>query len=91
MTFGLAAPAQASPAQASPVQASTIQAATADGGAIAAKYSALGGAAGYLGAPINNLRCGLVAGGCVRSYRNGIIYWVKAAGAHPVRGAIGAK
>lgn len=63
-------------------------AATPDNGAIAAKYSAAGGASGPLGPALNALRCGLVKGGCYQAFRGGSIYWSSGSGAHITRGAI---
>lgn len=56
--------------------------------AIEAKWYELGGATGALGPVLAPEECGYRDGGCLRRYRNGIIYWTPATGAHAVWGAI---
>jgi stage II sporulation protein D len=53
---------------------------------IDAKHAALGGNAGFLGAPVGPE--GPVAGGRFRPYRGGSIYWTLQHGAYEVHGAI---
>ncbi|GAA4284604.1 hypothetical protein GCM10022261_21350 [Brevibacterium daeguense] len=57
-------------------------------GAIGNHYQALGGAAGRLGAPTSNERCGLRDSGCYQSFQGGSIHWTRASGAHATWGAI---
>ncbi|WP_394551186.1 hypothetical protein ACDF64_10880 [Agromyces sp. MMS24-JH15] len=51
-------------------------------------YFATGGAAGPLGWPTGDLRCGSPAGSCTQSYEAGVVLWTAATGAYSVRGAI---
>jgi uncharacterized protein with LGFP repeats len=53
-------------------------------GAIRTKWTAAGGAAGTLGYPTADERCGLVGGGCFQSFKNGSVYWTAATGAQIV-------
>ncbi|MUK02193.1 hypothetical protein GM708_09810 [Vibrio cholerae] len=56
--------------------------------AIDTKYAELGGSGGVLGAPTGAEVCGLLAGGCYRTYQRGAIVWSPATGAQPSWGAI---
>lgn len=58
-------------------------------GGIKVKHDQLGGNSGSLGSPLENERCGLVSGGCVQPFENGVIYWTSRTKAHAVVGAIG--
>lgn len=60
-------------------------------GAIAARWAGLDWERSFLGYPVNDARCGLLAGGCVQSFQGGTMYWAPGAGASPVHGAIGTK
>jgi L,D-peptidoglycan transpeptidase YkuD (ErfK/YbiS/YcfS/YnhG family) len=51
-------------------------------GAIGAKWLALGGEGGVLGAPTANELC--ATGLCVQTFEGGSIYWTSSTGAHPV-------
>lgn len=51
-------------------------------GPIAAKWTALNGAAGALGAPTANQVCS--SGVCSQTFEGGSIFWTSATGAHPV-------
>lgn len=66
--------------------APTARADTGSGGAITARYEALGGADGVLGAERSGETCGTSDGGCYRSYENGTIVWTAATGAHEIHG-----
>ncbi|GAB3326673.1 hypothetical protein GCM10027451_52090 [Geodermatophilus aquaeductus] len=55
---------------------------------ITARWTALGGAGSWLGAPATAEVCGLRDGGCRRDFANGSIYWSPASGAQPVNGAL---
>lgn len=68
---------------------SPARGATADSGAIAAKHQSAGGNGGYLGSAVTAIRCGLLRGGCVQSFRSGYIYWSPATGAQITSGTIG--
>ena len=57
-------------------------------GAIATKWSALGGTKSALGYPTGNEICGLPGRGCFQAFAKGSVYWSPATGAHPVSGAI---
>ncbi|WP_052663678.1 GH25 family lysozyme [Psychromicrobium lacuslunae] len=60
---------------------------TGSKGAITARWQAMGGAAGSLGAAISGSDiCGLYGGGCYQQYANGNIYWSAATGAYAVTG-----
>lgn len=56
---------------------------------IAARYAALGGATGVLGAATGEAR--IVPGGMVRDFRNGRIHWSPATGAHASYGPTAAR
>jgi uncharacterized protein with LGFP repeats len=56
--------------------------------AIAAKYAALGGASGSLGAKVGEENCDLVRDGCLQRYVNGAIYATPKLGAHVIKGEI---
>lgn len=56
--------------------------------AIEAEHQRLGGAGGRLGAALGPERCGLVRGGCYRSFERGSIHWSPRTGARPTWGAI---
>jgi hypothetical protein len=58
------------------------------GAAIAAKHQALGGDAGWLGAPVGNATVCPDGQGWFRHFRNGSIYWAPGVGAYEVHGAI---
>ncbi|WP_139306691.1 reprolysin-like metallopeptidase [Modestobacter sp. DSM 44400] len=60
-------------------------------GAILATWRGLGRENGYLGYPVTDARCGLVAGGCGQQFEGGSVYWSPASGALPVGGAIRAR
>lgn len=70
------------------LQAPTAQAASGSSGAIEARYLALGGSLGVLGARSGDEQCGSRDGGCQRSYENGIIVWTTTTGAHGVHGSV---
>ena len=55
-------------------------------GDIGARWTATGGAAGYLGAPLGAERS--VAAGRAQDFAGGTIYWTPSTGAHAVHGAI---
>jgi uncharacterized protein with LGFP repeats len=55
-------------------------------GPIEQHHAALGGASGFLGAPVGAQRP--VAGGAVQDYQGGSIYWSPSTGAHEVHGAV---
>ncbi|GAB4081155.1 hypothetical protein [Modestobacter muralis] len=57
-------------------------ASAADPTPVAAKYAALGGAAGVLGPALAAEDCSLTGGGCVQDFANGAIVWSSATGAH---------
>jgi len=58
-------------------------------GAIGAKWTALGGAAGFLGKPLNNeYNVTGVVGARMEDFAGGTIYWSAATAAHEVHGAI---
>ncbi|GEO96029.1 D-alanyl-D-alanine carboxypeptidase family protein [Kocuria turfanensis] len=56
--------------------------------AIEAEHQRLGGADGRLGRALGPERCGLVRGGCYRSFERGSIHWSPRTGARPTWGAI---
>ncbi|MDQ0258654.1 uncharacterized protein with LGFP repeats/L,D-peptidoglycan transpeptidase YkuD (ErfK/YbiS/YcfS/YnhG family) [Sinomonas atrocyanea] len=88
-----AAPTGAPPASAPPTDPPTAtDTAPAPLSPIQAKYAALGGAAGWLGASVSAEDCAAPpAGGCAAAFRNGAVYWSAASGAHTVGGAIRAR
>jgi hypothetical protein len=57
-------------------------------GDILARYAALGGGGGYLGAPLNS-ESPAARGGRYNSFQRGVIYWTPATGAWDVHGDIG--
>ncbi len=58
----------------------------ATGGAVGAKYSSIGGIAGYYGLPLGR-EVG-VPGGVYQDFQGGKIYWSSSTGAHTVRAAV---
>ncbi|MGT2463413.1 LGFP repeat-containing protein [Sinomonas atrocyanea] len=59
---------------------------------IQAKYAALGGTAGWLGAATTAEDCTTPPGdGCTETFQHGAIYWTAATSAQPVAGGIGAR
>ncbi|MCR2793751.1 hypothetical protein NQ156_11815 [Microbacterium sp. zg.Y625] len=56
--------------------------------AIAAKYAAVGGAAGALGGALNAPTCGLPENGCYQVFANGQIHWSAGYGAFVTTGAM---
>ncbi|AMM31700.1 hypothetical protein SA2016_1015 [Sinomonas atrocyanea] len=59
---------------------------------IQSKYAALGGATGWLGAPVTAEDCtSPPGGGCAETFQHGAIYWIAATGAHTVGGGVGAR
>ena len=58
---------------------------------ITIKYNSLGGASGWLGAPITGINTCPDGVGRYQHYVNGSIYWTSATGAHEVHGAIRAR
>lgn len=59
-----------------------------NGGEIRARYGALGYENGWLGYPVEDMRCGLRAGGCQQTFENGAIWWSPATGARFLKGSI---
>ena len=57
-------------------------------GAIAEKWTSLGGVGGALGRPAAETTCGLSAAGCAQMFESGTVYLSPATGAHVVLGAI---
>ncbi len=53
-------------------------------GEVAARYAALGGGSGALGAITTSVACGLRNGGCWQGYARGAIYWSPVTGARVV-------
>lgn len=62
-----------------------------NGGEVRARYGAEGFESGWLGFPVDDLRCALVRDGCQQTFENGAIWWSPGTGARTVKGAIGAK
>jgi|BarGraNGADG00212_1021973.scaffolds.fasta_scaffold05307_5 lysozyme len=60
-------------------------------GAIGVHYAELGGAAGFLGAPLGGEQTAPDGVGRFTHYQNGSIYWTPATGAHEVHGSIRAE
>jgi len=59
-----------------------------DAGPVLARYAASGGARGVLGTATGPETCGLRDGGCFRRYRDGVVYWTPATGAHLAVGLV---
>jgi uncharacterized protein with LGFP repeats len=57
-------------------------------GAIGTVYVNEGGGTGRLGAPVNEMYCGLRDGGCGQDFQGGAVFWSPATGAHSISGAV---
>lgn len=57
-------------------------------GAIATRWTALGGGTGVLGYPRTGYTCGTVNGGCYENFQNGAISWTSSTGAWETYGII---
>ena len=58
-------------------------------GAIRSDYAGRGWQNSWLGAPVDEIVCGLRGGGCAQAYQWGSVYWAPWIGAHAVTGGIG--
>jgi len=56
--------------------------------AILARYTALGGKAGWLGPATSGYVCGITRGGCYMHFAGGSVYWSPGSGAHATRGDV---
>lgn len=57
-------------------------------GEIRNKWAATGWEHGFLGYPLNDETCGLLAGGCYQTFQGGSVHWTGGTGAHFSRGTI---